>query len=70
MIHCRFHDSEVLVSEVTSGQSELLLDNLQEAQTGDYRCRANNDVSAIYSDPAALQVKGMDDTDIHGIFPL
>jgi hypothetical protein len=54
----RFHGSEVILTDVTAARSVLVLQELQEDQAGDYRCRANNDHSTIYSQPATLQVKG------------
>ena len=36
----------------------LTLRNVTKDQSGRYKCRANNDVSAVYSDAATLTVKG------------
>ena len=59
MNDCRFKDGELLSEEVTSEGSHLVLDKVSSASTGDYRCRANNDNSAVYSQVAHLQVEGI-----------
>ena len=58
MTDCRFKDGEVVSQEVTSEGSNLVLEEVSSGSTGDYRCRANNDYSAVYSQVAHLQVQG------------
>ena len=45
--------------DVTSDESSLVLENVDGSSTGEYRCRASNDVSAIYSRVVQLQVEGL-----------
>ena len=57
-IDFRFKDNELVSVMVTSAGSHLMLEGVTAASTGNYRCRANNDYSTVYSQVARLQVEG------------
>ena len=46
------------MTDVTSPESILVLEDLQAEHAGEYRCRANNDFSAVYSEKVSMDVKG------------
>ena len=57
--HFRFHDSVLLDGSLYAGGGTMLeLKNVQPSDSGEYKCRANNDVRGIYSNAASLSVKG------------
>ena len=48
----------MVVTDVTQGDSSLILTNMTINDSGNYRCRASNDHSAAYSDTVQVSVKG------------
>ena len=55
----RMKYDDIIKREDTSGQSTLTLTGLKEADSGLYKCRANNDYSSQKSKEVQIKVKGI-----------
>ncbi|XP_078681317.1 cartilage intermediate layer protein 2-like isoform X1 [Branchiostoma floridae x Branchiostoma belcheri] len=53
-----FRNGEILDKTVYGYSNQLTVTNLALGDAGEYRCRANSDAGAAYSEPAFLQVFG------------
>ena len=59
LAHFRFYDSVLLDGSLYSENgTKLEMTNIQPSDSGEYTCRANNEVRGIYSNAATLNVRG------------
>ena len=57
--HFRFHNTVLLDGSLYADNGTTLeIKNVQPSDSGEYKCRANNEVRGIYSNAATLIVKG------------
>ena len=54
----RFKNDDLIFTDETSGASSMKISSATMGDTGYYRCRANNELGAIYSTSATVLVKG------------
>ena len=54
----RFKDGDIVITDTTSGQSSYTFTDLSKDDAGVYKCRANNDYSAIVSEEVVVAIEG------------